>query len=237
MNVLEMDWGFPVFTQEKKEGGRSVSTQARRALPANEAYAYIAGDDPRPLLVLRECLTCTGTDDALLTRGADNEKTFLMSRWFHCVKLPPDVLEEDHPFHNLFPGKDPGHLFVANAGGANRLDLNGEQSRTELWSVMGKLLTARYEKKPGYEKSLKSLLKLLDQFDTIDEKIVTVTEKIDKAIEKDGLKSRKLPKLKKELAKLEKARATTLKQAVAVAELKLKEVAKASSASEKTRQG
>ena len=237
MDVLEMEWQFPVFTHEKKEGQRSASTQARRALSAEKAYAYIAGDDPRPLLVLRECLTCTGTDDALLTRGADNEKTFLMSRWFHCVKLPPDVLEEDHPFHNLFAGKDPGHLFVADASGTNRLDLNGEQSRTELWSVMGKQIAARYQKKPGYEKSLKSLLKLLDQFDTIDEKIVTVSEKIDKAIEKDGLKSRKLKKLKLELAKLEKARAKTLEQAVAVAELKLKEVAKATSANEETKQG
>ena len=232
-----MSWQFPVFTQKKEGDGRSVSKQARRALPADEAYAYIAAEDPRPLLILRECLTCTGTDDALLTRGADNEKTFLMSRWFHCVKLPPDVLEEDHPFHNLFAGKDPGHLFVSDANGAHRLDLTGEQSRTELWGVMSKLLAARYEKKPGYEKSLKSLLKLLDQFDTIDEKIVTVTEKIDKAIEKDGLKSRKLAKLKAELAKLEKARATTLKQAVAVAELKLKEVAKAPSVNKGTKQG
>ena len=193
--TLEMDWKLPVYRGKSNKGKNSFSVQARRALPVGEAVAYIAGDDPRPLLVLRECLTCTGTDDALLTRGADNEKTFLMSRWFHCVKLPPDVLEENHPFHNLFPGKKPGHLFVAEPNGKLRLDLNGEQSRTELWGVMNKLLAARYEKKPGPEKSMKALLKILDQFDVIDDKITEVRRKIDKAIEKDGMRSRKLKKL------------------------------------------
>ncbi|MAB79680.1 MAG: hypothetical protein CMJ89_10055 [Planctomycetes bacterium] len=227
MEALEMDWQLPVFNVKTSSDHRSRSVQAKRALSPEEAYTFIAGDDPRPLLVLRECLTCTGTDDALLTRAADNEKTMLMSRWFHCVKLPPAVIEEDHPFHNLFPSKDPGHLFVAQVDGSNRLDLNGQQSRTELWNVMGQTLVSRYEKKPGHEKTLKSLLKLLDRYDVIDEKMAALREKIDRAIEKDGLKSKKLSKLQAELAKLEKAHAQFLKEAIAVSQLKLREAARA----------
>ena len=71
----------------------------------------------------------------------------LMSRWFHCVKLPPDVVDEDHPFHELFAGEAPAHLFVARWNGAERLDLNGAQSRTELWGAMERLLTSEYVEK------------------------------------------------------------------------------------------
>ncbi|MHC4894906.1 MAG: hypothetical protein ACYTFV_16500 [Planctomycetota bacterium] len=31
------------------------------ALSRSDALEYIAGEDPRPLLVLRECVTCNGT--------------------------------------------------------------------------------------------------------------------------------------------------------------------------------
>ena len=139
------------------EAGRSRSVQARRALEPDQAFARLAGEDRRPLLVLRECLTCTGTDDALLTREADNEKTMLLSRWFHCVKLPPDVLEEDHPFHRLFEGDDPGHLFVSRWNGDERVDLRGDQSRTELWDLMNTRLAADYGKVP--KKPLKQLFR------------------------------------------------------------------------------
>ena len=123
----------------------------------------IAGEDPRPLLVLRECLTCTGTDDALLTRQTDNEKTMLMSRWFHCVKIAPGVLDEDHAFKNLFTGDAPAHLFLARADGSSRMELDGAQSRTELWGVMSALLDLEYRDKP--DKALKKLYRVLDGFD------------------------------------------------------------------------
>lgn len=40
----------------------------------------IAGDDSRPLLILRGYKVCNGTDDALLNGGIDNEKTLLLGR-------------------------------------------------------------------------------------------------------------------------------------------------------------
>jgi hypothetical protein len=104
--LLEIDWKYPVFKAEAKlaDDGRTVAGTVQRALPLERAVAYLAGEDPRPLLVLRECLVCNGTDKALLGAEADNEKTVLLTRWFHCVKLPVDVmLKEDHPFHDTGP--------------------------------------------------------------------------------------------------------------------------------------
>lgn len=133
---------------------------------------------------MRECLTCTGTDDALMTRQADNEKTMLLARWFHCVKLPPSVTEPDHPFHALFGDDEEAHLFVSDTDGSLRQNLDGAQSRTELWSDMDKVLSATYIKK--YSSALKSVQKLLNEFDGLDVRIAELNAKLTKRIEKDG---------------------------------------------------
>ena len=223
-DALSIDWNFPVYKAGKGKGTGSVSAAARRALALEEAFASVAGKDPRPLLVLRECLTCNGTDDALLTREADNEKTMLMSRWFRCVKLPPNVLEEDHPYHGLFGDDDPGHLFVASPDGSNRRDLDGQQSRTELWKVMEGLLAVQYESKPGPAKNLKKLSLLLDDFDSLDAEIMEIERQIEARIESDGPKSRKLGRLKKKLDKVRKKRAKARAEADELSRLPLKKV-------------
>jgi len=235
---LSITWEYPVFEAKAEEGAGTRSVGQRAALEAPEAFAAIAGDDPRPLLVLRECLYCTGTDDALLTRQADNEKTMLLSRWFHCVKLPPDVLAEDHPFRNLFhsaPSTDgangteregeigsPGeaHLFVARTDGSGRIDLDGAQSRTELWAAMGALLSSEYAKKT--DRPLKELLRLLDKYDVLDERIAVLEEELDQLIEEDGPSSKKVKKTEKELAKLRAERDALREKATQVSELRLK---------------
>ncbi len=206
----------------ESQGDRTRAVEARHALAGADSFAFIAGEDRRPLLVLRECLTCTGTDDALMTRKADNERTMLMSRWFHCVKLPPDVLADDHPFHSLFEGRSPGHLFVARWDGSGRTDLNGQQSRTELWEKMEALLGSEYEKKA--EPTLKQLLGILDGFDRIDGEISAVKGQIDDAIEDDGADSPKLSKLQAKLADLEQSKTQTRAQALKISELKLRQV-------------
>ena len=199
---LEIQWSYPVYTAPvvERDPNRSIAVESKRALPMSEAFAQIAGDDPRPLLVLRECLTCTGTDDALLTRQSDNEKTMLMSRWFRCVKLPPAVIEDDHPFHALFAGDDPPHLFVAQANGEMRADLKGDQSRTELWGKMESVLAASYANK--HVKALKSIASLLDEFDAYDREFAELNAKLAKELEKRGPKSSKVKKIQKEIDKL-----------------------------------
>ena len=108
-SLLRIEWDYPVYKQpEEEKTDGSAAKRIRQALSREDALACIVGDDLRPLLVLRECKVCNGTDDALLKGGIDNEKTFLLSAWFHCVKLPADVLEKDHPFHSLFTQEKPG---------------------------------------------------------------------------------------------------------------------------------
>jgi len=197
-----MKWDYPVYDPEAgKKAEGTYSRAKRKAMTREEAVAFIAGDDPRPLLVLRECKVCNGTDEALLKGGVDNEKTFLMSAWFHCVKLPVDVMEEDHPFHNLFVEEKPEHLFVVSVDGSNHQPLQSQTSRTELWKSMKGLLEVEYDSKP--DKPLKKINSLLDKLDAADQRVRQYSEQRDKILEEDGPDSKKLPKLVKKLAKEE----------------------------------
>ncbi|MFT5289889.1 MAG: hypothetical protein ACI8QS_000221 [Planctomycetota bacterium] len=198
-------------------------------MSTEEALRYIAGDDPRPLLVLRECLTCNGTDDALLTRKEDNERTMLLSRWFHCVKLAPAVIETDHPFHALFAGDSPAHLFVAQSGGQVRVELKGDQSRTELWGAMNGALALAYEKvtDKGPKGALGQLYKLLDKLDQVDEAILLVQRRLEDEAEDDGLNTRKARKLTAKLQELREERAEFRAEADKASALKLRKVEEA----------
>ncbi len=197
---LEIDWDHPIWPpRAEASGDRTVAIQ-KRVLSVEEAFAYIRREDPRPLLVLRECVRCTGTEDALLTRGADNEKTFLMSRWFHCVKLPPDVLEEDHPFHALFAGEKPAHLFLSLADGSQRRDLSGAQSRTELWKAMEEQLALVYAGEP--DQALGKLSRILDRMDDLDQRILDAQRRFEAAEESADLNERKIADLRRELTEL-----------------------------------
>ena len=224
---LTIQWRYPNLEQEAvDDGGRTRAIAADRALTAEEAFEVLAGDDPRPLLVLRECLTCNGTDDALLTREADNERTMLLTRWFHCVKLPPTVLEDDHPFHVLFEGKKPAHLFVSQRDGQGRIDLKGDQSRTELWGAMNAALAVAYDKvnkKAGPKKALSTLNKLLDDLDGLDEELHLTERRLEDEIEDKGPDGRKAKKLAKELADLRAERSALRAKAIEVSKLKLRD--------------
>ncbi|MDP6408815.1 MAG: hypothetical protein QGI46_05520 [Planctomycetota bacterium] len=199
---LEIEWTYPVHQEEAEApAAGTVARRARRALTREESLRLIAGDDPRPLLVLRECKWCNGTDKALLGEGGDNEKTFLLSRWFHCVKLPQDVLEDNHPFRNLFGEKNVEHLFVSTHDGQNHIALESERSRAELWEAMTDLLEVDYKQK--HRTSLKEVTKLLDTFDVVDARYQDLVARRDEILEEEGPKSRKLRKVYRDLAKSE----------------------------------
>ncbi len=201
-DFLKMKWDYPVYAPEAgKRPEGTTSRVVRKAMTREEAVAYIAGDDPRPLLILRECKVCNGTDEALLKGGIDNEKTFLLSAWFHCVKLPVDVMDENHPFHNVFTEKTPEHLFVCSIDGTNHNALQSETSRKELWGSMLDLLELEYETKP--DKPLKNIAKVLDKLDVVDARVREYTVKREKILEEDGPGSKKLAKIAKKLEKEE----------------------------------
>ena len=226
---LKLDWQYPVYEETgEADDGRTVAKRANKALPVEAALAFLAGDDPRPLLVLRECKFCNGTDDALLSRGQiDNEKTFLLARWFHCVKLPVAVLEEDNPFHNLFlPADDAPHMFLVAADGSSRVNMESERSRAELWDSMVTVLKATYEKNP--DGSLRTMAKTIDRFDVVDEEIASLEVRVEEILEKDGPRSRKLKKVQDALTKATKEREQLLQDMQEATEkLKLKKVARA----------
>jgi hypothetical protein len=222
--MLEIDWDYAVYEAPKanQEGGTVAGVTA---LPLDQALKYVAGDDPRPLLVLRECTQCQGTDMALLSREFANERTLLLTSWFHCVKLPAHVMHSNHPFRNLFPQHS--HLFVARADGAGRVDFDGMQNQKQLWKVMGELLGACYEAKSdrGPEQATKDLLSLLAQFDVVDEKEARAIKDLDEELEKRGAKSPRVAKLQAELKALGNEKTALLARERALRDLRVKPVA------------
>jgi len=201
--MLKIAWDFVVYTPEAERSDGTSVKALRHALPMEEALKRIAGTDQRPLLVLRECPVCNKTDNALLQPGSDNEKTIVLSRWFHCVKLPVDVIQPDQPFNSLFPTNDAEHLFVSSADGSTRIPLESDTSRPELWSAMGKVLAAAYVKDPSA--SMKEIQKAHDRLDTLDSKLQDLEKSRDEQVENAGrMDKEKLKKIDKEIEAVKK---------------------------------
>lgn len=229
---MQVEWVYPVWKpvgdDRPREGDQTAAVMADRALPIEQAYAYIAAGDRRPMLILRECERCKGTDHALLSRSLDNEQTVLLTHWFHCVKLPPNVLTETHPFFNLFKREKDGdripHLFFCDPDGSNKAALPGDQPQADLWKTMFSYLDRCYDE--SAKDSLRELRKLLSQYDKLDGLEQEVKTRIDREIEKNGPKSPKLKKLDKDLEKLAKERVKLQEQEKALRDLALKAMEK-----------
>lgn len=192
---LTMRWDYPVhgfFTKERKEAFTTAKAY-QTALPRAEAFARVAEEDRRPLLVLRECHTCNGTDDALFSHPIGNERTLIMARWFHVVKLPVSVMHKDHIFRNLFPQKDAPHVFVSSYDGSNVVPLEGDATPMQVQKAMFKVMAKDYE---GSAKSaVKKIEALVAQYDMMDEKITRLERAYESEVEKSGEDSRKAVKL------------------------------------------
>lgn len=211
--MLQIAWDYPVWkpaapaTGEREKGG-TVTVQREHALPLEQAMQLVVREDWRPLLVMRECERCKGTDHALLSRSLDNEQTVLLTRWFHCVKLPPNVLNADHPLTALFKPQKEGeripHLFFVDADGSHKTPLPGDQSQSELWETMFSYLERAYE--GDAKKALKELRAILNQLDRVDSQSTEIRGRLDKEIEKRGPDSDKVAKLEEQVAKLDDER-------------------------------
>jgi len=209
--VLDLSWTYPVqrFTHvQDVASGETTARSKRRVFGEREAYYEIAGDDRRPLLVLRECRWCNGTDDALLSRDGGNERTLIMARWFRCVKLPMEVTEGNHPFHNVFAGENPPHLLVTRWDGSEPRALRGDQSPSELWRHMEATLASEYGQ--SVKRTVREIERIIGKYDMLDEKIAKLTVDLDDELEASGPKSRKFKKLSKQL-KQAKGELTSLK--------------------------
>ena len=221
-NRLEIDWDYPASIEiEASDDGQTRAQVQMYALTLNDAFKRLAGDDPRPLLVVRECGRCKGTDDALLSRSLDNERTLVLSRWFHCVKLMHHVLKEDHTFNQLFKGKRPPHLFLASADGTTMMPLPGDQSQSDLWKTMEVLLAKQY--RGDIKRATKEVFKLLATYDTIDSMEDQVREQRDTELEKRGPKSPKLKRLDAKLAAISDRRKAAEAREKEITDLDLRE--------------
>jgi hypothetical protein len=223
--LLEISWVYPVWKpieREIKPGETTVAAQREGALPLQQAYELVTDGDRRPVLIMRECERCKGTDHALLSRSLDNEQTVLLTHWFRCVKLPPNVLTENHPFYNLFLREKEGeripHLFFVDPDGKNKKELPGDQAQTVLWETMFSYLERCYAE--DAKSAIKELRQVLGQYDMIDAKEQAVKARIDGEIEKNGPESPKLKALDADLKKLGKERA-----ALAAKEKELRDLA------------
>jgi hypothetical protein len=223
--ALEIKWVYPVWKpveQELKPGETTVAAPREQALPLEQAYQLVTDGDRRPVLIMRECERCKGTDHALLSRSLDNEQTVLLTHWFRCVKLPPNVLTEKHPFYNLFLREKEGeripHLFFVDPDGKNKKELPGDQAQTVLWETMFSYLERCYAE--DAKAAIKELRQVLGQYDQIDAKEQTVKARIDGEIEKNGPSSPKLKSLEADLQKLSKER-----EKLAVKEKELRDLA------------
>lgn len=211
--MLTVDWSYPVYKIVEREvtkadEGKTIAGPVERALPVEQAYEFIADGDRRPLLVLRECEKCKGTDHALLSRTLDNEQTVLLTKWFHCVKLPTNVIMENHPLYNLFLRQKEGeripHLFFADPDGQNRMELPGDQPQSALWDTMFTYLERCYAE--DAKAALKELRQVLSQYDKLDAREQEIRARIEKETVKNGPESPKLKKFDQDLADLEKDR-------------------------------
>jgi len=220
-----MKWDYPVHNLIDVNADNTSGTVAkamRRALDEQVAFYTLAGESRMPLLILRECRLCNGTDDALLSRSGGNERTLIMARWFHCVKMPIEVLEEDHPFTKVFDNDHPPHLFLARWDGSNPIPLRGDLSRAELWDNMYTMLESEYKK--DAKSAVKEIEKILSQYDMLDERIARLEIAIDDEIEKRGPKSKKLKKKRKQLEEAQKEMLQWQEKEVKLSQLGLKSV-------------
>jgi hypothetical protein len=185
--------------------------------------------------VLRECEVCNGTDDALLTKGADNERTMLLAQWFHCVKLPMDVLQKDHPFYELFGHDDPEHFFVSLPDGSEKVTLENQTSRTEMWDALNQLLTASYKEDP--QASLKQVQKSLEKLDLIDTRLIELRAKKNELLETEGQGSKKLLQVELDIAEAAQDLAIVQAQIAKATKLTPKSAAEAGQPAGKAKSG
>jgi len=177
---------------------RSVQQRyAAFTLTRDEAFELVAGDDERPLLVMRECHGCEGTTDALLGERTGNETTILLTRWFRAVRLAPEVAAPGGALASLFEEGAGHHVFVARPDGSGYAGFGGAQSADELWEAMGRLVDETHG--TDAERLARRALRLLDEVDMLDGRLLAVQEQIE--VEKESSSPRR-----GKLASLERTR-------------------------------
>jgi hypothetical protein len=216
----------PVETPATGDSKGTTARVVEHALPLARAYELVTDGDRRPVLIMRECEKCKGTDHALLSRSLDNEQTVLLAHWFRCVKMPTNVLTENHSFYNLFKREKEGdrvpHLFFVDPDGANKMELPGDQAQTVLWETMFSYLERCYAE--NAKAAIKELRQVLGQYDKLDDEEKLTKERLERELEKNGPESPKVKKFESDLQKLGKEREKLVAREKDLRDLALKEM-------------
>ena len=168
-------------------------------LEVERAIEHLRGDDPRPLLILRDCQGCPNKEGDLLKRTLENERIMLASPWFHCVRVPHEVIEENHPLSALFQGNIPNHV-VVSTWKADRVVNVTRADRKELWRAMEHVLEREYEEDPG--DAVEALEELLSEYDALDQRRADLEDQL--ARKKERGKDRRAEKLERALEDIQK---------------------------------
>jgi hypothetical protein len=174
-------------------------------------------DDPRPLLILRDCEGCANKEGDLLKRSLEDERFILGTGWFHCVKLPHEVIEESNPLSALFTGSIPAHIVVATWDAETIVPIN-RASAKEMWVGMAKVLKKDYKKNP--ETAVKGMQRMLVEYDKLDGRVAELETQLA-AKEANGQDAR-AKKVRNELAELEKERQDLFAQEQKLRDLQLR---------------
>lgn len=218
--LLKIDWTHAAVLEDAGPQGPTSSARRMVSLEREAALAKLTEKDLRPLLLLRECERCKGTEHALLSRSLDNERLQLLLRFFHCVKFRPNVLEPAHPYRKLFDEQAPAHLMVLSADGKQVYAFDGNQDQRDLRAALERLLAQEYER--SAERAIDESLKLMTHYDVLDLERKALTEEMETEIEKDGPRSHRAQALKTKLSKVERKIATLREQEAEILDLGLK---------------
>lgn len=166
------------------------------------AIEELADGDPRPLLIYLSDHKSDAKVTRLLTAALNSERFQLASKWFHCVQVSSDVLNEGHAYHALFRGKHPARLVLASRDGKRVVPFLGTAQKKVNWSGIAGVLKKDYKKDPT--SAVKAIERLLFKFDALDNRRKELQAQLARAAksnQRDRIKS-----IEKQIATNEKDR-------------------------------
>lgn len=199
--LLDIEWDYAAVLDVKKATGPTSSEGSMQAMSRDAALKALTAEDRRPLLILRECEGCAGTEVALLDRRLNSERTQLLAQFFHCVKFKPNVLAPQHPYRQLFDADHPAHVMLLSADGETAIPFDGAQSQSELWKGMHAMLKGEYAR--SAETAANQLSNLMNEYDVLDLEYKALKEALEGELEKDGAGSHRSGTLSAKVRRVE----------------------------------
>ena len=203
---LNADWQAPVVSAEK-------------SLELKEALLKLRGDDPRPLLILRDCAGCKNTEGDLLKRTLLDERLLLATGWFNCVRFSHDVTKPEHPFSVIFEHERHPHIAMASWDLKTFTQVH-RAGQKDVWKAMKRVLGKDYKKSP--EGAMKNLMKLLVEYDALDDREEAL--KVQLSTKQERGKAGRIKILQKELATLAEEREELIEEEESFKDLGFKKI-------------